>query len=207
VAHVTARIPGVVLAAGRSSRMGRQKALLPIGTGETFCLRVATTLLEAGIAPVVIVGRPGDAALRAAVNGLAAVRLVANPEPDRGQLSSLQAGLGALDPSAGAALVTLVDVPLVAGATVERLVHAWVRSGAPLIRPERGGRHGHPIVVARAVIDALLEASSARTTREVLEPFLAEALDVRVDDAFAFEDVDTPEEYARLLRLTQDPHT
>jgi molybdenum cofactor cytidylyltransferase len=184
--------------------MGRPKALLPLGARETFCVRVAKTLLAAGVGPIVIVGRPGDDALAAAVRDVIDVTIATNPEPDRGQLSSLQAGLAAVGADAGAAVVTLVDVPLVSRATVARLVEVWARSGAPLVRPERAGRHGHPIVVARSVIDVLLDASHERTTRDVLTPFVGEALDVRVDDAFAFEDVDTPEEYARLLQRVQD---
>jgi molybdenum cofactor cytidylyltransferase len=184
--------------------MGRPKALLPLGARETFCVRVAKTLLAAGVGPIVIVGRPGDDALAAAVRDVIDVTIATNPEPDRGQLSSLQAGLAAVGADAGAAVVTLVDVPLVSRATVARLVEVWARSGAPLVRPERAGRHGHPIVVARRVIDVLLGASHERTTRDVLMPFVGEALDVRVDDAFAFEDVDTPEEYARLLQRVQD---
>jgi molybdenum cofactor cytidylyltransferase len=184
--------------------MGRPKALLPIGTRETFCARVAKTLLAAGVRPIVVVGRPGDDALAVAVRDVPDVIVALNPQPDRGQLSSLQAGLAVIDADAGAAVVTLVDVPLVSSETVEHLVDAWARSGAPLVRPERAGRHGHPIIVARPVIDALLDASHERTTRDVLTPFLGDALDVRVDDIFAFEDVDTPEEYARLLQRAQN---
>jgi molybdenum cofactor cytidylyltransferase len=201
-------LPGVVLAAGRSSRMGRSKALLPLATGEPFVARLVGTLLRGGVTPIVVVTRPGDAALAAVLAPRAAdhVRLVANPDPDRGQLSSLQQGLAAVGADVAAALVTLVDVPLVSVATVERLVAAWRASpGVPLVRPAREGRHGHPVIVGRAAIAAVCGASPTAVTRDVLSAFTARGLDVPIeDDAFAFEDVDTPEEYDRLVRRGHD---
>src|SRR2546430_235141 len=87
-------IPVIVLAAGRSSRMGHPKALLPLGAGETFLTRIARTFLDAGVADVVIVvGHDADAIAKSfAESGLPA-RFVLNPNYDRGQLTSLVAWL------------------------------------------------------------------------------------------------------------------
>src|SRR5262245_36469590 len=112
-------IPAIVLAAGRSTRMGRPKATLPIGDRETFLSRIVRTLLEAGVDDVVVVlGHDADAVAAAfAASGLRA-RLAVNADYDRGQLSSLQTGLAVVDrPGVIAALVTLVDVPLVSAET------------------------------------------------------------------------------------------
>ncbi|MGH7486583.1 MAG: nucleotidyltransferase family protein, partial [bacterium] len=108
-------IPAIVLAAGRSSRMGRAKATLPLGHGHTFLTRVVRTFLDAGVDDVlVVVGHDADAiAASFSESGLPA-RFVLNRNYDRGQLSSLLAGLSAIDrPGISAVLVTLVDVPLV----------------------------------------------------------------------------------------------
>ena len=202
-------LPGVVLAAGRSTRMGRPKALLELPGGESFCVHIVDALLHAGVAPVVIVTRAGDAALRKTIARLSTddVRVVINPDPDRGQLSSLQRGLTALDPAAPAAVVTLVDVPLVSPASIRRIVDAWTSSRAPVVRPERGGRHGHPIVVSRAVVAALCAAAPTGSARDVIAPFLPSSLDVALEDEGLFADVDTPEEYARLLGRRRDHPT
>ena len=94
-----ANIPGIVLAGGKSSRMGRPKALLPIGpSGETFFDRVTRTLLDAGVDDIVVVVGADAEAIRAGVRQPASsVRIVDNPDYEQGQLTSLLAGLRAID--------------------------------------------------------------------------------------------------------------
>lgn len=202
-------IPAIVLAAGASSRMGRTKALLPLRGGETFLARVVSTLRAAGIEEItVVVGRDADS-IRAALDG--PVNVVQNDDPSRGQLSSLRLGLDALtapdaarhgdDPGVAGVLVTIVDLPLVSAETVRRVIDAWEASGAPIVRPAREGRHGHPVIFGAAVFDELRSADLALGAREVLRAHLSEVLDVCVDDAGAFEDIDTPADYERLVGL------
>ena len=101
-------IPAVVLAAGRSSRMGRAKATLPLDAGDTFLTRIVRTFLEAGVDDVVVVlGHEADAIVSSfSASGLPA-RFVVNHDYDRGQWSSLVAGLGVVDrPGVSATLMT-----------------------------------------------------------------------------------------------------
>jgi molybdenum cofactor cytidylyltransferase len=194
-------IPAVVLAAGQSRRMGRPKSTLLLPTGRTFVAHIVETIKAAGLAPVVVVStmEHREAVVSALVDHVPAVHVVVNAEADRGQLSSVQRGLRAVEPARGV-LLTLVDVPLVAADTIVALVEAWTRTGAPVVRPARGNRqHGHPVILGRAVIDALLAASSESTTRDVLGPWLPHGVDVDVRDDGPFVDVDTPDEYERLL--------
>src|SRR6059058_237180 len=102
-------IPGIVLAAGKSSRMGRTKALLTMGEGETFLSRVVRALTDGGLQEIVVVVGADAAAIRAmVVNSSMPVRVVDNPDYEQGQLSSLLKGLDAIDrPAVTAALVTL----------------------------------------------------------------------------------------------------
>ena len=194
-------IPGVVLAGGASSRMrGRPKALLPAGPGRgTFLERIVSTLRSGGVDDVVIVtGHHHDA-----VGGRASllrpmVRVVRNPRPEQGQLSSLLAALGVVDhPGVSAMLVTLVDLPLVSAATVRAVLDAYRRTGAPLVRPGRGGRHGHPVVFDRRLFPELRQADPARGAKPVVRAHEAAGCVVAVDDPGAFTDVDTPEDYRR----------
>lgn len=191
-------VAAIVLAAGRSRRMGRAKALLRLPGGETFLERLVRTFRAAGAHPVYVVH---SVAWQEAAELPQAGEVVAvlNPAPDRGQLSSLQCGLAAIPSSAPGALFTPVDVPLVAPGTVAALIEARHRSRADVVRPERAGRHGHPVLVSRRVIDAIVTASEAETTRTVLGLFADSTLDVAVDDTGAFSDIDTPEDYERML--------
>jgi CTP:molybdopterin cytidylyltransferase MocA len=195
-------LAGIILAAGASSRMGRVKALLPSGDGRTFLARLAATLADAGADPLVVVtGPPHSRLIAAAVRDAAFPLVVAlNAAPERGQLSSLVAGLDLLaGQDLEGAIVTPVDYPLVSAATVRRLVEAWRVSGAPVARPGCGGAHGHPVIFAARLFDELRSADLSLGARAVIARHAAGVLDVAVDDPGAFEDIDTPEDYRRLI--------
>src|ERR1043165_5806104 len=150
-------ISAIVLAAGASSRMGQAKAALPIGrTGETVVGRVVRTLLAAGIPKVAVVAGAHIDAVRHAMPLFAEanpqVRVVEHPGWQQGQLSSLIAGLDAIDdPLLEGAMVTLVDVPMVSASTVTAVLSEWRRTRAPIVRPASGDRHGHPVIFDRSV--------------------------------------------------------
>jgi CTP:molybdopterin cytidylyltransferase MocA len=192
-------VVGIVLAAGASSRMGRPKALLPIGD-DTFVTRVCRTLLEAGVDDLVVVAGAEHGPVAEAVSraGLPA-RVVENPRRDEGQLSSVLAGLAVADrPGVDAVLVHLVDTPLVRPETARAVLDAFLRSHAPIVRPSAGGRHGHPVLFARRVFDDLRRADPAIGAKAVVRARAAEVLSVAVDDEGACRDIDTPEDLARL---------
>lgn len=193
---MTATLGAIVLAAGASSRMGRPKALLPLA-GATFVEVIHDTLRESGLDPIVVVGRPDlEGPLKRLLPATSVVAI--NRTPERGQLSSLLVGLDALG-WPRAAMVTLVDLPLVRIATVSALVSAWAAGGAPLVRPLTRGRHGHPVVMGEPVLAALAGADLHSGAKPVIHAFAARALDVDVDDPGTLEDVDTPEDFARLV--------
>jgi molybdenum cofactor cytidylyltransferase len=194
-------IAAVILAAGASSRMGRDKGLLPVPGGGTFLSRLAGSLLEGGCAEVVAVVGVAEQAIRSAVErGGLPIRLVRNPDPSRGQLSSLHEALDDLAARAPRAIVMApVDLPLVAPATVRAVIEAWTRSGASVVRPSRGGRHGHPVLFDARVLAELRAADPSAGARAVVRAHSAESLDVEVDDEGAFEDIDTPEDYRRVF--------
>jgi len=196
---VSAAIPGLVLAAGASRRMGRPKALLPLGaSGLTFVRVICDTLHAAGVSPVVVVTRVELLDSLAAV--VPGAELVANDDPDRGQLSSLLAGLESLG-APEAALMTLVDLPLVHTSTVASLLAEWHRTHAPLVRPSYRLRHGHPVIFGAPLLDALRRADLDAGAKPVVHRFLADAVSVVVDDPATLDDIDTPETYERLNRL------
>jgi molybdenum cofactor cytidylyltransferase len=194
-------IPAIVLAAGRSSRMGRAKATLPVGDGHTFLTRIIRTLLDAGVDDVIVVlGHDADLiASSFSESGLPA-RFVVNRDYDRGQLSSLVAGLNAVDrPGVAAVLLTLVDVPLVSESTVRAVIDRYRRTRAPIVRPTSGDRHGHPLLIDRSVFDALRAADPAAGAKPVVRAHASAVGDIAIEDEGAFLDVDTEEEYRKTI--------
>lgn len=193
-------IVGLVLAAGASARMGRPKAWLPVGS-ECFLTRVCRVLAEGGLTDLVVVTGPETADVGRCLSdaGISA-RLIENRNRDRGQLSSLQAGLTLADrPGVDAVLVHLVDAPLVRPATVRAVIEAFHRTRAPIVRPLAGTRHGHPVVFARPLFDDLRTADPALGAKAVVRAHAERAVDVPVDDPGVYEDIDTPEDYRRLI--------
>ena len=198
-------IPAVVIAAGRSSRMGQPKALLTLPPDRaTFVERLTRSLIAGGVADVLVVVRPDDDALAREIERLAAsgcaVRAAANADSDRGQLSSVVVGLNAVDrPGVHAIMLAPVDSPLVRSATVRTLIDAFASRPAPIVRATHGGRHGHPVIFSRVVFDALRHADPSIGARAVVRAHAHDAIDVDVDDPGVLLDVDNPEDYARLL--------
>ena len=194
-------IPGVILAAGKSSRMGRTKALLPIGPNETFLDRLLLTLHEGGLEElIVVVGADAPAIREAMARSQTRAYVVENPDYEKGQLSSLVAALRTIDrPGVTAALVTLIDVPLIAAATIRTLVQRYKTGTAMIVRPTREGRHGHPVIFDRALFQELRSANPAEGAKEVVRAHSAELLNVEVEDEGAFTDIDTPEDYERWI--------
>jgi CTP:molybdopterin cytidylyltransferase MocA len=193
-------VPALILAAGRSERMRRSKALLPIGErGDTFIARLISTFRSADNDDVVVVVRPDDAAIRSAAQRCGA-RIVENPDPDRGQLSSLITGLDAVDrPGVSAILIMPVDIPLVRADTIRAVKAAFLASAAPVARAVHDGRHGHPVIFARRVFDELRHADPHTGARAVVHAHAHDLLNVEVDDSGILRDVDTPDDYDRMI--------
>ncbi len=190
---------GVILAAGESSRMGRDKALLP-WRGSTFLGGAIETLAPQTELVIVVAGK-NAAVLEPLVNAAGAF-LVVNPEPVRGQFSSLRVGMQeVLNRGRDAAIIALVDRPPANSATVARVKQRFlerVAAGIWAVVPRYGERNGHPLVVGREMINAFLSAPPSATAREVEHAHQQRVEYVAVDDPLVVWNVDTPEDYQRI---------
>jgi molybdenum cofactor cytidylyltransferase len=203
IAHQQAVTPAIVLAAGKSSRMGRPKALLPIGrTGETFLTHIIRQLRGGGIERIIVVigGHAADVRASLAADD-SSLRVVENPHFEEGQLSSLLVGLESADgPDVDAVMMTLVDLPLITSETVRTVLDAHRHApDAPLVRPRRGGRHGHPVVFHRKLFDELRRDDPSSGAKPVVHAHAAEEVSVDVADDGPFTDIDTPEDYEKFI--------
>jgi len=192
-------LAGVVLAAGDSSRMGQDKALLQYG-GRSF-LAGAIQLLQNVCAFVVVVAGKNFDVLRPAVYENSGY-LVLNPQPELGQFSSLRLGLQAvLNRGRDAACVTLVDRPPAELKTVQRLTDHFLRSSPETtwaVIPQFAGKHGHPVIFAREMIEAFLRAQSSENARAIEHQHQDRIEYLDVDDPRVVLNINTPEDYSSL---------
>ncbi len=205
------RLAAIVLAAGRSSRMGELKPLLPLGDA-TVLARAVGAFADAGVGDLrVVVGWRGDEVASAAAALGAAV--VVNDGWERGMFSSVAAGVAALGADVDSFFLLPTDCALVRAETIGRLARAARAHPAPVVYPVHDGHRGHPPLIARAALPAALgrtprgEPAAAVADRASAEPsgglrgllaaHDASALEVTVDDQGVLLDMDTPADYRR----------
>src|SRR5579859_347393 len=194
-------VAGLILAAGDSARMGRDKALLP-WQGQTF-LGAAIESLAPYTELVIVVGGRNSESLKPIIYAAGAY-LVANPCPEKGQFSSLQTGLTeVLNHGRDAAIITLVDRPPARLETVEALRNRFLNVCPPqpgqwAVVPEFNGQHGHPIVIGREMIEAFLKAPVNTTARAVMHSLQPMIDYFPVNDPAVVANINTPEEYEQL---------
>ena len=187
-------IAGLVLAAGMSTRMGRNKLLIEIN-GRPMVAHAADAALAAGLDPVVVITGHDAANVRAALADRDVV-CIHNPDFVTGMLGSLKAGIRALPDEAEGAVVCLGDMPDVTAAHVTRLLAAF--DGARRICvPTSHGRRGHPVVLGRAHFPEILSLPNEVGARDVVRahPEAVRQIDMDGDEAI-LTDLDTPESLA-----------
>ena len=190
------RIGAVVLAAGRSQRMGTVKMTLPWGE-TTVVGRVVSVLAQAGVGEIVVVTGSNRLEVEAAIDGLPA-RPVHNPHYAKDyMLLTLQAGMDALSPAVDACLVALGDGPQIEARIVLQVIDTYVRGGGPLVVPSYQMRRGHPWLVARPLWVDLLRREPPETPRAFLNAHAEQITYVEVDSDSILRDLDTPDDYAR----------
>jgi molybdenum cofactor cytidylyltransferase len=202
---------GVILAAGDSARMGTDKALLPwppgaSPTGQTFLSAAINAFVPFTEMVIVVVGK-NEAALAPVVFASGA-SFVRNPAPERGQFSSLQVGLQeVLNHGRDAAVATLVDRPPVNAASLKTLCDQFIAAadGTWAIIPEFAGRHGHPMLLRREMVEVFLKAPPTGNAQEIEHQCQQHISYIQVDDPSITQNVNTPQDYAALTSPTPSP--
>lgn len=182
-------ISAIILAAGKSTRMGQQKMLMPWGA-TTVLGKVIQTLQAAEIEDIILVT---NSELSAKITHHE-LRITLNDGNE--MLTSVQLGLQALKPSAEAALVCLGDQPQVEEGSVRSVCDAFLKSKSNLVVPSYQMRRGHPWLIARPLWDEIL-GMPAGSMREFLNAHANEIEYVNVETASILQDLDTPEDYLK----------
>jgi molybdenum cofactor cytidylyltransferase len=194
-------IASIILTAGASQRMGSPKALLDYH-GETFLDRLIRVLGTVSDPVIAVLGYHADV-IRSQT--AARAHFVINPEPERGQLSSLQTGLAALPAEAEGFAFMPIDCPAVREDTVRSLAAAFaVRDAATLfVIPRNSQKRGHPVFATRHIADELLALAPTAQARDVVHGHVDRTQYVDVDDPGILVDVDDPAAYRRLVGTFQ----
>jgi molybdenum cofactor cytidylyltransferase len=195
---VPAPVAALVLAGGRSTRLGRPKQLLPL-RGRPVLQHVVDTAAAAGLAPVLVVLGYAADEVAAALRLPPAARVVVNPDHAAGQSTSLRAGLGALEGADAPALVVLLgDQPGVSVEAIEAVVRCHARGLGPIVQAAYDARPGHPVLFARIAWSDLARVEGDRGARDLLatRPDWVHAAPVPGPPP---PDLDTWEDYERLL--------
>jgi len=192
-------IAGIILSAGASSRMGTPKALLEFH-GETFLDRLIRLFSEAGVAPIVVLGHHADQ-IRAGIKRATDATFVVNPDTARGMLSSLQCALAAIPEQTEAVMFLPVDHPNLQPATLRQLIARFHLDQPPVTVPTFADKHGHPVLISRALIAELLALPVAAQASDVIHRYRAQTAYVPVDDPAVTTDIDDPAAYAALVAL------
>jgi molybdenum cofactor cytidylyltransferase len=187
------RVAAIVLAAGRSTRMGGPNKLLAEIGGRPLVRIVAEQALASRAAPVIVVTGHERAKVDAALAGLK-LRLVHNPDYAAGLSTSLKAGLAALPPHVDGAIVCLGDMPQVTAALIDRLAEAFdPERGALVVVPTIEGKRGNPVVWSRRFFPDLMALEGDVGARHLIATYADVVAEVPVEDAAALTDVDTPD--------------
>lgn len=189
-------VAALLLAAGKSSRMGRCKPLLPLGNG-TVMDRCLKTLHQGGVNDIsVVVSINGEAVAHAAREH--EVQIVVNPDESGDMASSIRVGRDSTTPQTSGIIVALCDYPLVLAGTIKALIDQHSKHPDDIITPTCQGRRGHPLLLPRSILAELIEG---KTLRDLLKNDATRIREAPLDDTGILIDMDTPDDYRAVCAM------
>lgn len=194
-------VSGILLAAGESSRMqGAFKPLLKWGR-RTVIAECVHQLRQSRLADIFVVLGHREAEIRSGLAGTG-VQFAINRDYRKGMLTSIKTGLAMLGPNSDGFLLALVDQPMIDTALIDRLIQAFEKSDKGIVVPTCEGKWGHPVIVSTTYVDEILQLNdeSPEGMRGFLQARRGDLLEVPVETSAILEDIDRPEDYARLSR-------
>ena len=194
----------IILAAGKSRRMGSQKLLLPFG-GQTMIGQVVDRVLAAGLMRTIVVVAREARDVPAALAGKR-VSIVENPQVDGDMLSSVRAGLERVPEGCDAVMVVLGDQPMIETSGLARLIDAMKDGGKGIVIPVHGAKRGHPMLFSMRYGNEVLTRFDGEGLRGLAEAHPGDVGEVEAD-ATALEDVDYPDDYQRALEGMKERDT
>jgi molybdenum cofactor cytidylyltransferase len=195
---VSAGIAAILLAAGKSRRMGCCKQLLPLG-GSTVIDRCLDTLFKGGADEVVVVISEAGQSVAEAVSAYP-VRTVVNPDPEGDMASSVRTGRDAISSAASGVLICLCDYPLVSANTITGMITQHQLQPDQIIIPCFDGQRGHPLLFPGSLLDRL---ETGMILRDLIREHPQQIHYLETEDPGILMDMDTPEDYRRICNMIQ----
>jgi molybdenum cofactor cytidylyltransferase len=183
----------ILLAAGKSQRMGKLKQLMPLGKSTIIEQAVDNLLSSAVNEVIVVVGHKAEEITKTIATK--PVKIMLNPNYGEGMSTSIIAGLILVDPKAQAVMLALGDQPLVDSQTINRLIDEFHKSDKGIAVPTHKGRRGHPVIFAIKYKPELLELKGDIGGREIIKRHPQDVLEVAVDSEGVISDIDTEDDY------------
>jgi molybdenum cofactor cytidylyltransferase len=190
-------IPGIILAAGRSQRMGKNKLLLMF-RGKPILQHVIDAAQQSSLSPLILVLGANSDAIRSQIDPGTSL-VVENPDFVCGYGSSLQVGLKQLSKPCAGAMFLLGDQPLLTTQTIEKLIAAFQEEPERWVAPSWKGQRGNPVITPASWFDRIFALKGDTGPREHLKDPAANLKLINVDDRGVIFDIDSPEDYEHLI--------
>jgi molybdenum cofactor cytidylyltransferase len=208
LARKSGGVAAIILAAGKSTRMGEAKQLLRLGESTVLGRSIENVRRSAVVDEIVLILGASAEAIRRQLPAslLQGLKVVVNAAYEQGMASSLRAGLSALDPQIGAALIVLADQPFVRPETLDQLGRKHRQTQAQIVIPSYQGRRGNPVLLDRSVFAEVMALEGDTGCRAIFGSHTQRTVNVEVEDEGILLDIDNQEDYER-LRAGSPPHT
>lgn len=195
-------IAGIVLAAGGSTRMGQPKLLLDVH-GEPLIRHVVRLAENSKLMPLIVVTGAHSTEIQSVLTDFS-VEIIYNPDWQKGQSTSVKAGIRALPPGADGVVILLGDQPGITKEVIQELIetHASIQPTPAIIIPEYQGKRGNPVLFDRCVFQAMSTLSGDAGARQIFTRFPSSV--IAVDNPDLFADIDSPEDYLKFLKNSTD---
>ncbi len=195
VNNIPVKVACIILAAGQSFRMGKDKLALPFKES-TVLEETVKQILKSGFDDIIMVTRPGSHWEKVFANQN--ICIVENPDFRKGQASSVIAGLKEVDPAMQGVLFALGDQPLINSSIYKSLVQTYQSNLKPVTYPTHNGKRGNPVIFDRSLWPALVKLKDDQGGRAVINRLKADAFNpVETSEAAVLIDIDTPEDYEK----------
>lgn len=204
IAKTNSRVGAIILAAGKSTRMGEPKQLLRLGE-RTVLGQTLENIRDSGVDEIVLVLGSSEETIRQQIpaSTFEELKVVVNPDYGQGMASSLRAGLSAASPQIDAALIVLADQPFIRPETFRHIVDRYRRSDAEIMIPTYKGFRGNPVLLDRSVFPEVMALSGDIGCRAIFGSHLDGIVKVEVEDVGILLDIDNKDDYERLQRFGQ----